>query len=205
MTPINRGVALFFPLFTLFSLFYRHIWSEIINFIPEFADCAIDRATISGRRQMMKLAVSLVMVAAFILLPIAAFGGIRDEKPNLIGGELGGKALIYSLSYERYFFNRVGIGVGAMGFAVSEGGVGLFPIYLSLIPVGDRHGLYISAGADYANASNWDEVSGTWLGIYSIGYQYQSYSGFFVRPTINMIYKGDGYIVLPGVAIGGSF
>ena len=153
----------------------------------------------------MKLVVSLVLLVVLIILPVTAFGGIRDEKPNLFGGELGGRAILYSLNYERYFLNWVGIGVGAMGFANDKGGIGLFPLYVSFIPVGDKHGLYLSAGADYASASNWDEVSGTWLGTYAIGYQYQSYSGFFVRPTINMIYKGDGYIVLPGVAIGGSF
>ena len=134
--------------------------------------------------------------------------GIREQRPTLVYGELGGKAVIFSMGIERYFTNVVGVGAGMMGFGSDEGFVGLFPVYLSLNPVGDIHSLYLSAGTTIAAASNWDETESNALFTGSIGYQYQSEGGFFVRPTLNIItdFDSDGaFFVLPGVAIGGSF
>jgi hypothetical protein len=154
----------------------------------------------------MRFAVLLCLLAAIVTTPLGAHAtGIRETRPNLVYGELGGRAVLFSAGYERYLTGRVGIGAGAFGFGSSDGGVGLFPVYLSFVPVGDVHSLYLSAGATYLAGSSWDESWGTWFGTFSVGYQYQSESGFFVRPMMTMIYKSEGFAVLPGVTMGGSF
>ena len=155
----------------------------------------------------MRLSLLLVLAAALIILPLAAQAeAIREQRPNLVFGEIGGKAVLFSAGYERYLTSRIGIGVGAVGWGAEGGGVGLFPIYATLIPVGDIHSLYLSGGITYiAGVANWDDGWAEWVGTFSAGYQYQSENGFFVRPTMNMLYKDDGFIVIPGVAIGGSF
>ena len=154
----------------------------------------------------MRLGVSLCLVAMIVMAPLGAHAaGIRETRPNLVYGELGGRAVLFSAGYERYLNSRVGIGAGGFGFGNNEGGVGLFPVYLSFIPVGDIHSLYLSAGATYLTGGSWDESWGTWFGTFSAGYQYQSEGGFFVRPIMTMVYKSEGFLVLPGVTIGGSF
>ena len=155
----------------------------------------------------MKFSVIFVLLFSFVLYPLAASAeGIREERPNLIGGEIGGKAVFYNVSYERYFFNRLGLGAGAMGIGSKGGAWGLFPIYLSLVPVGNNHALYMAGGGTIvAGSIDWEDVTSTWLGLFSLGYQYQSEGGLFVRATMNMIYKGEGFVILPGIAIGGSF
>ncbi|MCK4410032.1 MAG: SGNH/GDSL hydrolase family protein [Candidatus Eisenbacteria sp.] len=46
---------------------------------------------------------------------------------------------------------------------------------------------------------------GKWVGTFSAGHQYQSEGGFFVRPTMNMLCRDEGLLLIPGVALGGSF
>jgi hypothetical protein len=153
----------------------------------------------------MRFCAAVCLLLIFLAAPLAAqTEGIRVQRPNLVGGELGGKALIYCMNYERYFVNNVGIGVGMMGFGFEDGFVGLFPLY-GVLALGDIHSLYVAGGGDYAAGSaNWSELESTWIGIASVGYMYQSPSGFFVRPTINLLFK-DSFLVLPGIAFGGSF
>jgi len=43
------------------------------------------------------------------------------------------------------------------------------------------------------------------IGTFSAGYQHRSEGGFFVRPTMNMLYKDGGFVLIPGIALGGSF
>jgi hypothetical protein len=50
----------------------------------------------------------------------------------------------------------------------------------------------------------------TWLFNASVGYQYSSPGGFFVRPFFTYLRptkqgSGDDYLVWPGLTIGGSF
>lgn len=111
----------------------------------------------------MRFKASLRMSVMILLAPLTAHGiGIRESHPNPIGGELGGRAVLMSGGYERYITNRVGIGVRAFGLGTSSGGVGVFPVYVSVIPAGDVHGLYLSLGVTLiASASNWEHFGGT--------------------------------------------
>lgn len=158
----------------------------------------------------MRSVLAFALVTVLLLASLTAHAeGVREQRPSLVFGEIGGKAVIFSAGYERYFNNSFGLGVGGVAWGGSGGGVGLFPIYAALHPVGDTHSLYLSGGLTIiAGAANWgddgDEWS-TWVGTFAAGYQYQSEGGFFVRPTFNMLYREDGFVVIPGIAIGGSF
>ena len=159
----------------------------------------------------MRQTVLVCLVAALVLAPIAAHAegiqGIREERPNLVFGEIGGKALIFSAGYERYFNDSFGLGVGGVGWGGSGGGIGLFPVYASFIPGKGAHSVYLSAGVTYfAGVGNWTgEGWADFFGTLSAGYHYQSEGGFFVRPTMNMLFKGEGFLVIPGIAFGGCF
>ena len=88
----------------------------------------------------MRQTVLVCLVAALVLAPIAAHAegiqGIREERPNLVFGEIGGKAIIFSAGYERYLNDRFGFGVGGVGWGGSGVGIGgsspsSMPIYSS--------------------------------------------------------------------------
>lgn len=153
----------------------------------------------------MRFCVAVSLLVIFLAAPLAAQkDGIRVQRPTLIGGEVGGKALIYCFNVERYFTNNVGIGAGLMGFGTDDGFFGLLPIY-GVLALGNIHSLYLAAGGDLAaGSSNWDTLDSTFIGVASIGYMYHSESGFFVRPTLNLLFKDD-FLILPGIAFGGSF
>jgi hypothetical protein len=155
----------------------------------------------------MRKTVLLFLVVTLMLAPLSAHGeGIRDKRPSFVFGEIGGKAILFSAGYEHYLTNNFGLGIGAVGWGGSGGGVGLFPVYVSFIPIGDVHSLYLSAGVTYiAGVSNWDADWVEWVGTFSIGYQFQSEGGFFVRPTTNTLFRDGEFVVIPGIAIGGSF
>ena len=154
----------------------------------------------------MRFAVWMCLLAMLVMVPLGAgAAGIRETRPNLVYGELGGRAVLFSGGYERYLNSRIGIGAGFFGFGNSDGGLALVPVYLSFVPVGDIHSLYLSGGATYLGGGSWDENWGTWFGTLAVGYQYQSEAGFFVRPLMTMYYRSEGFLVLPGITIGGSF
>jgi len=143
----------------------------------------------------MRLPISLCLLGIVLLAPLAARGiGVREQRPNLIGGELGGRAGIVSVNYEHYLSNRFGIGIGGMKWGW-DGGV--IPVYLSTVPAGDVHALYLSAGVTFL----WDNGSGLALPAIGVGYQFQSHAGFYFRLSVGTF----GIMPLPAVALGGSF
>lgn len=153
----------------------------------------------------MRYPIPLCLFVLILLAPASARGGaVREDRPNLIAGELGGKAIIYSVMYERYLHSRVGIGIGGMAW-LGDDTAGLIPLTVSLIPVGDVHSLYLSAGVDLiVGVADYEEDPPV-LGTFTIGYQYHSHGGLFVRPTLNVIYTDEALLGFPGLAIGGSF
>jgi len=156
---------------------------------------------------------SLVLAASFVSLlafPLVATSGVREERRNLIGGELGGRGLLLTLNYERFLSNEIGLGFGVMAIKTSGEGIVMLPLYVSVLP-GDVHSPYLSAGATLLGGTgdfqNWQD---TWLVHASLGYQYQSAGGFFVRPFFSYVRptergSGDDYLLWPGLTIGGSF
>jgi hypothetical protein len=90
-----------------------------------------------------------VLFAATALMMIAsstvAAAGVREERPNLIGGEVLGRGIFLTLNYERFLTNVFGIGAGVMAIGTSDGGATIVPLYLSIVP-GDVHSVYLGGG-----------------------------------------------------------
>ena len=157
---------------------------------------------------------STIIVAATTLGMLALAGaatpGVRDEHPNLIGGELGGRGIVITLNYERFLTNQFGLGGGFMMIGTSGDMVTIIPLYASLL-TGDIHSLYLSAGATLVGGGgSVEDYESTWLAQGSVGYQYHSTAGFFVRPFFTYMVPTEpgttnDFLIWPGLTIGGSF
>lgn len=150
-----------------------------------------------------------VLLVAVMVSMLAATGvaQVREQSPNLVGGELMGRGLIVTVNYERFFTNAFGVGGGLMAIGTSEGAGALIPLYLS-IATGDVHSLYLSGGTTYVGSGDTNDYEDTWLMTASLGYQYHSYGGFFVRPLFTLFVPtedSDEFLVWPGITVGGSF
>ncbi|MCB9555920.1 MAG: hypothetical protein H6707_07440 [Deltaproteobacteria bacterium] len=131
---------------------------------------------------------------------------VRVERPNLVTVELMGRGVLYSVNYERYLTSWFGLGVGAMGFGNSDGGLGMFPVFVSFNPVGDEHSLYLSAGATFlVGDTRFFSAISTVFGNAQAGYQMQLRGGFVLRATANFLFSEHGWLIWPGVNLGGSF
>jgi hypothetical protein len=139
----------------------------------------------------------------------SAAAGVREDHPNLIGGELMGRGFVLTANYERFLNNHFGLGGGVMAIGTSEGQAMIMPLYASFV-TGDVHSLYLSAGgALLGGGGGFHDYESAWIMQGSVGYQFQSRGGFFVRPlfTFNQATSGGGggFLIWPGLTIGGSF
>ena len=141
------------------------------------------------------------MVLTVFAPQTVAADGVRDGHPNLLGGELGGRGLVVTANYERFLTNHFAVG----------GGVTLWPLlslYAAFLP-GDTRSFYFAVGGTFVGGGvllDSKDISLLLQG--SVGYQFQSANGFFVRPlvTLNVGTAGEDIIpVWPGVTIGRSF
>jgi hypothetical protein len=151
------------------------------------------------------------LLLALLLIPIAprisSAAGVRENRPNLVGGEVLGRGFVLTVNYERFLTNHFGLGAGFMMIGTSDGLVGVVPLYASYL-TGDKHSLYLGAGAAFlSEGGSVNDYESTWVLQGSIGYHFQSPSGFFVRPlfTFNQEAGGGDFLLWPGVTIGGSF
>jgi hypothetical protein len=145
-----------------------------------------------------------------LLAPLTvSAGGVREDHPNLVGGELLGRGIALTLNYERFLNNHIGLGGGVMAIGTSGGTVGIVPLYASFL-TGNTHSLYLSAGgAILGGGGAIQDYESTWILQGSLGYHFQSQNGFFIRPlfTFNQAAKesNGGFLIWPGITIGGSF
>jgi hypothetical protein len=158
---------------------------------------------------MRNAAVTFALLIATVFL--FASNTWAQEQKNLVGIELLGRAGLYSVNYERWTTFRVGLGAGLeYWYFGRDQHTFIAPLYISSNPIGDRHSLYLSAGATvlFSNAtlfSNSRDYSSGALGTISGGYQFRSRGGFLIRPTVNYIFDGTRGVVWPGVTIGRMF
>lgn len=160
-------------------------------------------------RIVTPIALLLALGSTLIAPWTAAAAGVRENHPNLVGGELLGRGFVLTLNYERFLTNHFGIGGGIMAVGTTEGTIGIVPLYASLL-TGNTHSLYLSAGGAFlGGGGSVQDYESTWVMQGSLGYQFQSPGGFFVRPlfTFNQATSGSGggFLVWPGLTIGGSF
>ena len=160
-----------------------------------------------SQKRMWMLAVSIPLAVAQIPIASGRAQAIRQLRPNLVHAQLGGRGILFTLNYERYFGPRIGAGVGVLAIGSSDGIVTLIPVFLSLNPVGNIHSLYLSPGAVFVAAGSPSEgdFDSTVFGAVEIGYQYQSATGFVIRPAFDILFAEGGFLIWPAVSIGASF
>ena len=149
------------------------------------------------------------MAALAAAPPVARAEGVRENHPNLIGGEILGRGIVATFNYERFLNNHFGLGAGLMAIGSSDGVVGIMPLYASFVP-GDVHSLYLGIGGAFVGGGgDVQDYESTWIMQYTAGYQFHSPNGFWVRPTftLNVETAGSGgdMLIWPGIAMGGSF
>ena len=154
----------------------------------------------------------LRMVPGVVLLAILLkVDGVAQDQPNLVGVELLGRGLIYSVNYERNLTERTGVGIGAAYWNIDKAHITIVPLHASWNPIGNRHSLYLAAGATLINgrekSSLFDTAESGLLaaGTSSVGYQFRSAGGFVIRPALNILLSRHGNLVWPGVTIGHRF
>jgi hypothetical protein len=155
---------------------------------------------------MKKGWVAVLLLAGVLAAASPVSGQVREQRPNLVGGELLGRGIALTLNYERFFTNTFGIGAGLMAVGVNDGWVGIIPLYGSFV-FGDTHAFYLSGGTTLliGDESIDDDFQSDAAASIAFGYQYQSSGGFFVRPLFTVLFDSDYFILWPGITIGGSF
>jgi hypothetical protein len=147
--------------------------------------------------------IALVLVSS----STASQAGIREERPNLIGGEILGRGLFFTINYERFLTNSLGLGVGAMGAGTSDGSFFVLSLYASVAP-GDIHSAYFSGGITFAAGADANDLESTVIDNLAAGDQYHSESEFYIRPLLSLLIateSTDDFLVWPSIRIGGSF
>lgn len=157
---------------------------------------------------------AMVGVVAAMLLTLcagaSALAAETVERPNMLGAELLGRGVVLTVNYERCLPNHFGAGAGLMAIGASGGGITILPLYVSYAP-GKIHSPYVAVGGTLlGGGGSVQDFNSTWLMTVSVGYQYKSAAGFFVRPMFSYLaptvkHEADDYIIWPGVTIGGSF
>jgi len=160
-------------------------------------------------RRVIRVFSLLALATALIAPSSPAAAGVRDDHPNLVGGEILGRGFVITANYERFLSNHFGLGGGIMGIGTSGGTVGIVPLYASYLS-GNEHSLYLAAGGAYFGGGGAiHDFQGTWIMQGTVGYHYQAANGFFVRPTVTFNQppsnSGGEFLMWPGITIGGSF
>ena len=158
---------------------------------------------------MKRVSIVILMV---LLLPVAGLlAQSRAEKPNDFTIELGGKALLYSLSYQRMVGEMFGLEVGASFIGGAAGGESGGVIFLSgggrFYFIKKNASPTLSAGIVYVtDATDAGPLEGE-SGVYfyaNPGFEFRQSSGFVVRGGVYFLIK-NGFWVWPGIQLGIAF
>ena len=155
---------------------------------------------------------TLALVLALVFcLASAATAGVRDERRTLIGSEILGRGVFVTFNMEYFLNNNFGVGGGILAAGTSDGGFLILPLYLSVVP-GDVHSVYLGAGLTVFAGTDFGDSGSATVFTASLGYQYHSYGGLFIRPTFTLLIATEDTtggsteaLLWPGVTIGGSF
>ncbi len=154
----------------------------------------------------------VVLVIGVLFLSAGLTAQVRTTKPNDFTIELGGKCLLYSLSYQRMLAPAFGLeaGVSYIGATSTEGTAGIF--FLSgggrLYMMNKDASPYISGGIVWVSAgTDAGPFSDAASGVYfyaSPGFEFRMTGGFVFRGGVNFLIK-NGFFVWPGIQLGIAF
>ena len=155
----------------------------------------------------------IIFLIVLILLPAASLlAQVRAQKPNDFTIELGGRCILYSLSYQRMFGEMAALEVGASmigGVSVETSASVLFlsgggRLYLTRNNASPCIGggvVYVTADTDAGPF----EASGSGFYFYvTPGFEFRMSGGFVFRGGVNLLVK-HRFFVWPGVALGIAF
>lgn len=141
----------------------------------------------------------------------------RVTYPNAINVEAGGRALIYSITFDRALNENLvaGLGIGNASTANSGPSTWVVPVYLNYYLMQDAGSLFITAGADILTSNSVYGMPASVgslqfnsnspiLGTFGLGYEYRSDAQFLVRLAAYGLVSGN---LAPwgGVTFGYSF
>ncbi len=151
----------------------------------------------------------IVFLIVVLLLPASSLlAQSRAEKLNDFTFELGGRCIVYSLSYQRMISEQLGLEIGASMLGGTGGSVIFFSggarVYLTkknAAPCLAGGIVYVTAGTSAGPFS--DSASGVYF-YASPGFEYRTSGGFVFRASVNFLIK-DGFFVWPGLTLGIAF
>jgi hypothetical protein len=152
----------------------------------------------------------VVFLIVVLLLPATSLlAQSRAEKPNDFTLELGGRCIVYSLSYQRFISEQVGLEIGASmlgGTDVSviflSGGARFYLTKKNATPCLAGGIVFVTAGTS-AGPFGEDSASGVYF-YASPGFEYRTSGGFVFRASVNILIK-EGFFVWPGLTLGIAF
>jgi hypothetical protein len=135
---------------------------------------------------------------------------VREQRPNLVGFEVRGRGMNPAFTYERFFTNDLGFGMGA----TAHHNAPIASLYLSVVR-GDVHGLYLAGGATASLGNETlPDTRAPWAVTGSVGYQFQPYNGLLIRPLVTVFWCPDddiddpedsAWFLGPGLTFGAAF
>jgi len=137
------------------------------------------------------------------------------SRPNVVSIELFGRALVYSLNYDRAVSEQLTLGLGVTSWHVSN----RWQDYSSTVTVVPFYGNYyftqnagrgfISAGFDLISSSDSGDHNGTFTnsgvaGVFGGGYEYRDKAGFLIRLG-GFLIIGRSVDISPSLSLGYAF
>ena len=100
----------------------------------------------AGVHMILRICISANLILLLPLSSSAQAQTVSVNAPNFVGVELLGRAFLYSVNYERYVTPRFAVGAGVATWEISNKVTAIFPMYVSVTPIGHRHSPYLTAG-----------------------------------------------------------
>ena len=144
-----------------------------------------------------------------VLLPATSLlAQSKAEKPNDFTLELGGRCILYSLSYQRIFSEQVALEIGASMIGGTDESVvflsGGARFYLSknnAAPCLAGGIVFVTAGTS-ADPFGEDTASGVYF-YASPSFECRSSQGLLFRGGVTFLIK-EGFFIWPGITLGGD-
>ena len=149
-----------------------------------------------------------LLVIALLIPAGSLLAQSRAEKANDFTLELGGRCILYSMSYQRIFAERLGIELGASIIGGTDasvvflsGGARVYLTKSNASPCLSGGIVYVTAQTDAGPFE--DSDSGVYFYV-SPSFEYRSEGGFVFRAGVTFLIKED-FFVWPGVSFGVAF
>jgi hypothetical protein len=158
---------------------------------------------------LKKIIIFCITFILFSMLSInAAQAQSRTTLPNDFGFEFLGKALGYSLSYQRMVTSYLGLQAGLSALGEDEDTIVFLPFGGQFYFI-SKNGSPLLTGGIVVLTGDIDTdlvlIESTTYGYAGLGFEYRTERGFLFRGTIYGLFTGDDSLIWPGVHVGYAF